>query len=97
MTIRAQLAKNLGDARRPRARSGGGARARDLWIFLALRGATRKLRESPAPQRLDSLEFLGFSRPNRDFSMGCAGSRDRKNFLGAPSQRRLDPLRARSP
>ena len=27
-----------------------------------------------------SLDFLGFSRPNRDFSMGCAGFSAKKNF-----------------
>ena len=54
------------------APSRSGARpesGRPVWIFLA-RGPFRS--EGPAPEGWIVLDFLGFSRQNRDFSMGYA-------------------------
>jgi hypothetical protein len=44
--------------------------ARSIWIFLDRRGFAPGRPENKA---WISLDFLGFSRPNRDFSMGYAG------------------------
>jgi hypothetical protein len=52
----------IGRAGRPRPRS--------IWIFLDGRGFVL---ESPENKAWISLDFLGFSRPNRDFSMRYAG------------------------
>ena len=51
----------IGRAGRPRPRS--------IWIFLDGRGFVL---ESPENKAWISLDFLGFSRPNRDFSMRYA-------------------------
>jgi hypothetical protein len=45
--------------------------------FLGLRPFGR---ENPGFERWKSLDFLGFSRPNRAFSMGCAGFSLKGNF-----------------
>jgi hypothetical protein len=44
--------------------------SRPVWVFLVRRGFGSK---TPLKAYWNSLDFLGFSRPNRDFSMGCAG------------------------
>jgi hypothetical protein len=49
---------------------------RSVWVFLA-RG--RFAAKTPARECWISLDFLGFSRPNRDFSMGYADF-SAKNF-----------------
>jgi hypothetical protein len=59
---------------------------REIWIFL---GRRRFGEKTPDYGGLISLDFLGFSRPNRDFSMGYEDF-PRKNFSGP-----LPPRRAR--
>jgi hypothetical protein len=41
-----------------------------VWIFLA---RAVLLAKAPASEGWKSLDFLGFSRPNRDLSMGYTG------------------------
>ena len=43
---------------------------RSDWIFLEPPHLAAK---TPVYEGWNSLDFLGFSRPNRDLSMGCAG------------------------
>jgi hypothetical protein len=40
---------------------------------LGFLGAPQFRRGNPVYEGGNSLDFLGFSRPNRDLSMGCAG------------------------
>ena len=67
---------------------GGAVRslARSVWIFLALGSL---FAENPDYGGWICLDFLGFSRPNRDLSMGYAG-KAQKNFF-----RRLPAFQAR--
>src|ERR1700722_4459550 len=53
---------------RQRGHDAGPGRA--IWFFLARRHFAAK---TPPYDRWICLDFLGFSRPNRDLSMGCAG------------------------
>ena len=59
----------------------------------------RFARETPAFPYWKSLDFLGFSRPKRDFSMGCAGFSAKKNlraFSAASEARRDGSLRPKA-
>jgi hypothetical protein len=54
------------DSLRRQAAMGSG---RSVWVFLARGHFAAK---TPVYEGWISLDFLGFSRPNRDLSMGCA-------------------------
>jgi hypothetical protein len=54
--------------------------AAHVWVFLAPRRFGLK---TPVFEGWIHLDFLGFSRPNRDFSMGYAGF-SRAEFFMAP-------------
>jgi hypothetical protein len=51
----------------------GCALARSIWVFLDHRGFAPNGPKTRLGFPWISLDFLGFSRPNRDFSMGYAG------------------------
>jgi hypothetical protein len=52
---------------------------RSVWVFLADRRFATKAK---LLSYWISLDFLGFSRPNRDFSIGCAGFVAKDFFRG---------------
>jgi hypothetical protein len=53
---------------------------RSVWISLA---RARFAEKTPVSEGWISLDFLGFSRPNRDLSMGYAGFSLENFFVGA--------------
>ena len=61
----------------------GARRALPIWVFLAS-GLFQA--EGPVRPGCAILDWLGFSRPNRDFSTGCA-PRSRRQFFPAPGHR----------
>ncbi len=64
--------------------SAGLPTARDIWISSGLRSLASGLREPPVFGRLDCLEFLGFSRTKRAFSMAYARPRGQFIFAAPP-------------